>query len=161
MSISTRLKELLDTSNVAYETHTHPVAYSAMRTAQAMHVPGEELAKTVIVNADGLLRMAVLPSDSLLNLDHLQWVTRSENIRLADETEFKDTFPTCESGAIPPFGGLFGLPVFCDTKLEYNDLIEFNAGSHTETIRMAFKDFKRLAKPTMIDLIDHRHTHAA
>jgi Ala-tRNA(Pro) deacylase len=156
MSISTRLKELLDTSDVDYETHTHPTAYSAMRTAQVMHVPGGELAKTVIVNADGLLRMAVLSSDRMLSLDHLQWVTRSENIRLATESEFKDAFPTCEPGAIPPFGNLFGLPVFCDTRLEYKDFIEFNAGSHTETIRMDFKDFKRLAKPTMIDLTQHQ-----
>ena len=161
MSVSTRLKELLDANDVAYEPHTHAAAYSAMRTAQAMHVPGGELAKTVIVNADGLLRMAVLPSDSMLNLHHLQWVTRSENIRLATESEFKDAFPTCELGAIPPFGTIFGLPVFCDTRLEHNDFIEFNAGSHTETIRMSFKDFKRLAKPTMIDLVDHRPIRAA
>ena len=161
MSISTRLKELLDTSNVVYEQRTHTPAYSATRTAEAMHVPGSSLAKTVIVNADGLLRMAVLPADSKVNLDHLQWVTRAENIRLANESEFKDSFPTCELGAIPPFGNLFGLPVYCDTRLEYNDSIEFNAGSHTETIRMAFEDFKRLAKPTMIDLIEHRPGHAA
>jgi Ala-tRNA(Pro) deacylase len=161
MSISTRLKELLDTSNVVYESRSHAPAYSATRTAEAMHIPGGSLAKTVIVNADGLLRMAVLASDAKVNLDHLQWVTRAENIRLANETEFKDAFPTCEPGAIPPFGNLFGLPVFCDTRLAYNDSIEFNAGSHTDTIRMAFDDFKRLARPTMIDLIEHRPTRAA
>ena len=161
MSVSARLKELLDTNNVVYETRTHPLTYTAGQTASASNTSRGEMAKTVIVNADGLLRMAVLPADSMLNLHHLQWVTRSENMRLATEDEFKDAFPGCELGAMPPFGGLFGLPVFCDTRLEYNEFIEFNGGTHTETIRMAFDDFKRLAKPTMVDLRDHAKNRVA
>jgi Ala-tRNA(Pro) deacylase len=161
MSISIRLKELLDNSKVAYEHRTHPTAYTAAETAEASHIPGREMAKTVIVNADGLLRMAVLPANRMLDLDHLKFVTRSENIRLATEGEFKNAFPTCEIGAMPPFGNLFGVPVFCDTQLEQNESIEFNAGSHNDTIRMAFADFKRLASPTMIDLTDHHSTRVA
>lgn len=161
MSISTRLKELLDTEKAAYEHRVHATAYTAAETAQAMHIPGKEMAKTVIVNADGLLRMAVLPANCMLNLEHLKFVTRAENIRLATETEFTDAFPTCEVGAMPPFGNLFGVPVFCDTSLEQNEDIEFNAGTHTDTIRMAFHDFKRLANPTMIDLVDHRPSRVA
>jgi len=161
MSVSTRLKELLDAGNADYQTHTHATAYTARQTASAAHVPTIEMAKTVIVKADGLLRMAVLPADCMLNLHHLQWVTRSENIRLATESEFEDAFPGCELGAMPPFGGLYGLPVFCDSRLGYNEFIEFNAGTHTDTIRMTFADFKRLASPTMIDLTDHRPHHAA
>jgi Ala-tRNA(Pro) deacylase len=113
------------------------------------------MAKTVIVNADGLLRMVVLPASRKLDLKHLQFITRSENIRLATESEFRDVFPTCETGAMPPFGNVFGLPVYCDTMFEHDGFIEFNAGTHTDTIRMAFKDFKRLAHPTMIDVVDH------
>jgi Ala-tRNA(Pro) deacylase len=119
------------------------------------------MAKTVIVNADGLLRMAVLPANEMLDLEHLQFVTRSENIRLATENEFKDAFPTCEVGAMPPFGNLFGVPIFCDTQLSQNEFIEFNAGTHTDSIRMAFEDFKRLAKPTMVDLVDHHPRRVA
>ena len=126
-----------------------------------MHIPGKEMAKTVIVNADGLLRMAVLPADRMLDIEHLKFITRSENIRLATENEFKDAFPTCEVGAMPPFGNLFGVPVFCDTLLEQNEFIEFNAGSHNDTIRMYFDDFKRLARPTMIDLVDHHPRQVA
>ena len=161
MSISTRLKELLDTEKVAYEHRVHPTAYTAAETAQAMHIPGKEMAKTVIVNADGLLRMAVLPANEMLDLEHLQFITRSENIRLATESEFKDAFPTCEVGAMPPFGNLFGVPVFCDTQLSQNEFIEFNAGTHIDSIRMAFEHFKRLAKPTMVDLVDHHPRRVA
>lgn len=161
MSISVRLKELLDAGNIVYEHRVHPTAYTAAEVAESIHIPGKEMAKTVIVNADGLLRMAVLPANGMLDLSHLQFITRSENIRIATESEFKDAFPTCEVGAMPPFGNIFGLPVFCDTMIENNGFIEFNAGTHTDTIRMAFKDFKRLASPTMIDLVDHRPNRAA
>jgi Ala-tRNA(Pro) deacylase len=91
----------------------------------------------------------------MLDLGHLKFITRSENIRLANESEFKNAFPTCEVGAMPPIGNIFGLPVYCDVRFEDHDFIEFNAGTHHDTIRMAFDDYKRLAKPTMIDLADH------
>jgi Ala-tRNA(Pro) deacylase len=161
MSISTRLKELLDAEGAVYEQRVHPTAYTASSTAEAMHVSSEEMAKTVIVNADGLLRMAVLPANCMLDLGHLQFITRSENIRLATESELKAAFPTCEVGAMPPFGNAFGLPAFCDTMLALNEFIEFKAGTHGDSIRMAFNDFKRLARPTMVDLVDHHRQHVA
>jgi Ala-tRNA(Pro) deacylase len=162
MSISTRLKELLDAEGAVYEQRVHPTAYTASGTAEAMRVSSEEMAKTVIVNADGLLRMAVLPANCMLDLGHLQFITRSENIRLATESEFKDAFPTCEVGAMPPFGNEAGLPgPFCDTMLALNEFIEFKAGTHRDSIRMAFSDFKRLARPTMVDLVDHHRQHVA
>ena len=155
MSIITRLKELLDEGGFVYEHRAHPAAYTAAKTAEAVHIPGNEMAKTVIVNADGLLRIALLPSNCRLDLTHLQYITRSENIGLASEGEFKGAFPDCEVGAMPPVGGLFGLPVYCDVQLEQNEFIEFNAGTHRDTIRMNFEGFKRLANPTMTDLVDH------
>ncbi len=146
MSVSARLKELLDQSEVVYEQPLSPTPETAT--------------KTVIVNADGLLRMAVLPVDCELDLAHLKFITRSENIRLATPDELNEAFPDFEVDAIPPFGNLLGLPVFCDSRLEYNASIEFNAGTHDDKIRVSFKEFKRLASPTMIDLVDH-HSHAA
>jgi Ala-tRNA(Pro) deacylase len=160
MSISIRLKELLDAGGFAYEHRVHPAAYTAAEIAETIHIPGNEMAKTVIVNADGLLRMAVLPANRMLDLRHLQFITRSDNIRIANEGEYRNEFPTCEVGAMPPVGSLFGLPVYCDVQLEHNEFIEFNAGTHRDSIRMAFKDFKRLANPTMTDLVDHSK-HAA
>ena len=161
MSISTRLKEHLTEKNVAFEHHVHPTAYTAQRIAESLHVPGKELAKSVVIIADGALLLAVVPSNQRVNLDHLKFITRSENMRLATEREFVDAFPSCEVGAMPPFGILFGITTYCDTSLEQNPDIEFNAGSHNDTIRMDFHDFKRLARPTMIDLVDHPHRHVA
>ena len=155
MSVLSGLKELLDNSRVQYEERLNP---SSETNAELSH--STEMSKTIIVNADGLLRMAVLPVDYGLDLEHLRYITRSVNIRLATESELKDAFPTCEFGAIPPLGNLFGLPVFCDTRLEHNGSIEFNAETRANTIWMRFADFKRLANPTMIDLVDH-HRHAA
>ncbi|HEX5000487.1 MAG TPA: YbaK/EbsC family protein, partial [Terriglobia bacterium] len=91
-----------------------------------------------------------------VDLNHLKFILRSEDLRLATEKEFVSAFPTCEVGAMPPFGNEFGIPVYCDTQLELSPYIEFNAGTHNDTIRMAFGDFKRLARPVMVDLVDHR-----
>jgi Ala-tRNA(Pro) deacylase len=155
MSISTKLKEYLDEKGVTFEHHVHPTAYTAAETAASVHVPGTEMAKGVAIRADGALVLAVVPSNQRVDLDHLKFITRAENVELATEKEFAEAFPSCEPGALPPFGNLFGLATYCDTLLEQNEGIEFNAGSHVDTIRMAFEDFKRLANPTMIDLVDH------
>ena len=160
MSISTKLREYLDHQGVAYEHHEHPTTYTAQETASSMHLPGREIAKTVVVDADGALLLAILPANQRVDLRHLKFVTRAENIRIASEEKFADAFPSCEPGAVPPFGILFGLATYCDTRLE-NETIEFNAGSHNDTLRMAFDDFKRLAKPTMIDLVEHPSSHVA
>jgi Ala-tRNA(Pro) deacylase len=161
MPISTKLQELLDNSGIIYEHRVHPTAYTASGTAETIHISPKEMAKTVIVNADGVLRMAVLPANQMLDLKHLKYILRAQNIRLATEAEFQDVFPNCEVGAMPPFGNDYGVPVLCDTLLQYNDFIEFNAGTHNDTIRMAFSDFKRLARPTMVYLADHRLPRAA
>jgi len=160
MSISTKLREYLDQQHVAYEHHEHPTTYTAQETASSMHLPGRDIAKTVVVKADGALILAVAPANQRVDLQHLKFITRAENIRIASEEEFADAFPSCESGAVPPFGNLFGLATYCDTRLE-DETIEFNAGSHCDTVRMAFEDFKRLARPTMIDLVDHHRHHVA
>jgi Ala-tRNA(Pro) deacylase len=160
MSISAKIREYLDQQHVAYEHHEHPTAYTAQETASSMHLPGGDIAKTVVVKADGALILAVAPANQRVDLQHLKFITRAENIRIASETEFADAFPSCEPGAVPPFGNLFGLATYCDTRLE-SDTIEFNAGSHNDTLRMAFEDFKRLARPTMIDLVQHHSRHIA
>ena len=108
-----------------------------------------------MVNADGILRMAVIPADRMVDLKHLKFITRSENIWIAGEREFRNEFPGCEIGAMPPFGSIFGMPVYCDVQLDHNEFIEFNAGTHHDTIRMAFQDYRNLESPMMTDLVDH------
>ena len=160
MSISKRLQELLDAGGAAYEHHVHPDVFTAADTAASVHIPGSEMAKTVIVNADGLLRMAVIPANRMVDLRHLKFITRSENIHIASEREFRNAFPDCEVGAMPPFGSIFGMPVYCDVQLEHNEFIEFNAGTHHDTIRIGFHDFRRLESPMMTDLVDHSNRAA-
>ena len=151
MSISTRLKELLDTEKVAYEHRVHPTAYTAAETAQAMHIPGKEMAKTVIVELDGKMAMAVLPANRKIVLQDLREVTGSDQVKFASEEDFRKRFPDCETGAMPPFGNLYGMDVYVAASISANREIAFNAGSHTELIRMPYTDFERLVHPKVMN----------
>jgi len=112
-----RLKEFLDGHNTKYATISHSVAYTASEIAALTHIPGKELAKTVIVKVDGRLAMAVLPASSQVDLSRLKAAADAADAVLASEREFKDIFPDCEAGAMPPFGNLYDLPVFADESL--------------------------------------------
>jgi Ala-tRNA(Pro) deacylase len=161
MSITPKLEQYLHTMGIPYQHHEHKTAFTAKETADLMHIPCNEMAKCVVVKADGRLVLAVIPSDQRVDVPHLKFMTRSENIQLATEAEFESAFPLCEVGAMPPFGNLFGVATYCDTSLADNDSIEFNAGTHQDSIRMAFADFKRCGRPTLIDLVEHQEQHAA
>jgi len=143
----TRLKQFLDEHGVRYVTVLHSAAFTAQEIAASAHIPGKELAKTVMVRLDGKLAMAVLPASTQIDLDLLRRVTGAREAELANEREFAKTFPGCELGAMPPFGNLYGIEVYAAESLAEDDEIAFNAGSHTELIRMRFADFERLAKP--------------
>ncbi|UCG51355.1 MAG: YbaK/EbsC family protein [Candidatus Latescibacterota bacterium] len=142
-----RLKEFLDSNNVKYVTITHSPAYTAQQIAASAHIPGKELAKTVMVKVDGKLAMAVLPASYKVDFELLKQVSRSKKVELATESEFKASFPESELGAMPPFGNLYDMTVYVAESLAEDEVIAFNAGSHTELIRMDYKDFERLVKP--------------
>jgi len=149
--ISTKLKEYLDSAGAGYNRHRHRAAYTSQQIAQAVHVPGQQMVKTVILKTDdGHLVMAVLSANDTANLDVLREKIGCGLLRLASEAEFRDAFPTCALGAMPPFGNLFDLPLYCEANLSQNREIEFNGGTHDETIRMSFAAYKRLADPTML-----------
>ncbi len=147
-----KLKEFLDHEGVPYVTVAHSPAFTAQEIAASAHVRGRELAKTVIVKLDGRMTMVVLPSDRLVDLEQLRAETGANDAELASEREFRDRFPDCDVGAMPPFGNLFDMPVLVDTTLAEDEEIVFNAGSHTELVRMAYADFERLARPRRIDV---------
>jgi Ala-tRNA(Pro) deacylase len=157
----TSLTEYLDAHNVAYVVISHSPAYTAQVIAGLTHIPGKDLAKTVIVRMDGRLVMAVLPAKLHVDLELLRKTADAKSVALAVEEEFKDRFPQCETGAMPPFGSLFGLDVFADDSLEKDKEIAFNAGTHRELIRMAWEDFKRLAEPEVMRLAAGRCAEAA
>ncbi len=145
-----RLKEFLDSHNIKYVTISHSRAFTAQETATSAHIPGKELAKTVVVKMDGKMAMAVLPASSKVDFDLLKKVTGSSKIEIASEKEFKDIFPECEVGAMPPFGNLYGMEVFVAKTLTEDREIAFNAGSHRELVKLAYKDFEQLVKPKVI-----------
>ena len=142
-----KLKEFLDSNNIKYVTIGHSPAYTAQEVAGSAHIPGKELAKTVMVKLDNKMAMAVISAPAKVDLDQLQHISGASLAELASEKEFKDMFPDCEVGAMPPFGNLYEMPVFVSEELTTDIEIAFNAGSHTELIRLAYRDFERLVKP--------------
>ncbi len=155
-----RLKKFLDENLVAYTVLEHPAAFTSQETAAAAHVRGRNFAKTVMATVGGELAMVVLPAHRKLYLERLRKVTGRWDVELATERQFKDAFPDCEVGAMPPFGQLYGMKVYADSELAAADSITFNAGTHDEAIQMAYLDFRRLVGPIEADLSYHLPAHA-
>ena len=63
--------------------------------------------------------------------------------------EFEDSFPDCEVGAMPPFGNLYGVPVYVEKTLAEDETMVFRSGTHTETMSVSYSDFERLVEPTV------------
>lgn len=148
--INQKLREFLDSNGVSYRTEVHEPTVDASRTAQAAHVRGREFAKTVIVKADGRLFMTVLPSTDRVDVDQLKQALGAKDLELADEDEINAAFPDCEIGAMPPFGNLYNMDVFVSQHLREDEHIVFNAGSHSEVIRMSYQDYDRLVHPQVL-----------
>lgn len=147
---SKKLKEFLDANSVKYVSIAHSVAYTAQEIAASAHIKGKELAKTVILKIDGKLAMTVLPANYKIDFDLLKEAFDTDDVRLSNEQEFKDKFPGCEVGAMPPFGILYDVDTYVAASLIDDKEIAFNAGTHTELIRMEYKDYKRLVKPKVV-----------
>ena len=145
--IARKLKEYLDQHQVKYSIIQHSPAYTAQETAASSHVLSRDFAKTVVVHMEGQLVMLVLPANRKILLSDLREMLENQRIHLASEEELKTLFPDCEIGAMPPFGNLYGMEVFVDESLSQDEEIAFNAGSHTELIKLAYKDFERLVTP--------------
>ena len=128
------LTDFLDSHRVLYTVITHSPAYTAQGIAGLTHISGKELAKTVMVKLDEKLVMAVLPANFHVDLAALKRALKAKTVLLASEEEFKDLFAGCETGAMPPFGNLYGLPVFADENLTGDKEIAFNAGTHRECL---------------------------
>ena len=143
-----RLKDFLDKEHIKYVTIGHSPAYTAQEIAAEAHIPGKELAKTVVIKIDGEMAMVVTPASEMIELDHLREVLGASKVDLATENEFKDSFPDCETGAMPPFGNLYGMKVFVSQTLREDEQIAFNAGTHSELVRLPYTEFERLVHPT-------------
>ncbi len=150
-----QLKKFLDKHHIHFVSIAHSRAYTAQMIARSAHIHAKELAKTVIVNIDDKLVMAVLPSSDSVDLELLKHSTGARELRLATEGEFQDAFPDCEIGAMPPFGNLYNMEVFVSPRLAEDEQIAFNAGTHTELVQLAYADFSELVAPAVVKLSDH------
>ena len=155
MAILGKLQEFLDQNRVEYRHTIHPTAYTAREVAAAEHIPACEIAKTVLFLSENGYGMAVLCADSVVDLEQLRLSLGLSRLRLATEAELGELFPQCELGAMPPFGNLFNLPVYVDSRVSTQEEIAFNAGTHRDVIHLRFRDFERLANPAIMPFARH------
>jgi len=149
---SKQIKEFLDDHHVRYLSIDHSPSYTAQEIAAVAHVSGKQFAKTVIVKAGSQFIMVVVPATEHINFSELQEWTGASDVDLAKESDFKSKFPECEVGAMPPFGNLYGMPVYISSHLVSQDQIAFNAGTHSELLKMSYQDFERLVRPKIITM---------
>lgn len=156
MGIPSRLVDFLDQGKVRYEIMHHPEAFTAQELSAIEHVKGKHHAKVVMVTSDGEQSMTVLPADHRVDLEKLNKAT-GKRMALAAETEFKPLFPDCAVGTMPPFGNLYGVVTYVDQSLAEDDFIVFEAGTHSDAIKMSYPDYARLANPQVADFAVKLH----
>jgi len=151
MSIARRVKEYLEENRIPYTHCTHRLAYTAQEVAAAQHVPGREMAKTIVIKSDERFVLVILPAVRKIDMKALRSELPFKHAELATEREFASLFPDSELGAMVPLGNLYRLPVYVDQSLSADENIVFNAGTHVDTIKMKYADFERLVQPTKIN----------
>jgi Ala-tRNA(Pro) deacylase len=151
MEIPKKLIDCLNQNNVKYEILHHSEAVTAQRIAQAEHVKGRHQAKVVMLKSGDQHLMIVLPADHHIDLEKIEKAIRKP-VSLGTENDFKSLFPDTAIGAMPPFGNLYGLPTYVDKHLAEQDYIVFEAGTHTDAIRMSYSDYEKIVEPRVDDL---------
>jgi Ala-tRNA(Pro) deacylase len=148
--LARELKRFLDEQKITYSTIHHARSFTAQEIAASAHISGKNLAKTVMIKRDGKMAMAVLPASYQIDFERLRKATGAKKLELAAEEEFQGLFPGYETGAMPPFGALFGLDVYVAESLAEDREIAFNAGTHTDLVKMTYADFERLTQPKVL-----------
>ncbi len=157
MAIVERVEGVLKKNNISYKTFKHQEVYTAQEIAAAMHVPGQDLAKVVMVKAKERYIMTVMPASRRIDFRKLKEVLHEADLRLATEEEFKTVFPDCEAGAEPPFGNLYNIETYVDKSLAEDEHIFFNAGNHYETVVMDYTDYDKVVRPRVAEFAVHLH----
>ncbi|SHG63794.1 Ala-tRNA(Pro) deacylase [Fodinibius roseus] len=145
-----KLTDYLDEKGKKYVVIKHSPAFTAQEVAASAHIPGKEMVKTVIVKADGAMKMVVLPSTYDVDFDAVKEATGAGEVALASEEEFEEIFPDCELGAMPPFGSFYDLDTLVAESLTDDEVIAFNAGTHKELVRMNYSDYEELVNPEIM-----------
>jgi len=159
MSGAMSIHEFLREARVPYTVVPHHPAFTAQEEAAATHIPGRDWAKVVVCVVDGRPVQAVLPAPLIVDLESFLELVGGSAIRLATEDELPLLFPGCEPGAVPPFGPLYGQPIFVDVRLALEPRIVFNAGLYTEAIAMRWVDFARAVRPVVGNFSQTPHDH--
>lgn len=157
MAMLDNLLAFLSERQVAHTHTTHPTAYTAREVANAEHVPEHSVAKVVVFFTQDNYGMAVLPADSVVDLEELRLALGTPRLRLATEHELMELFPRCELGAMPPLGNgtMFEMPVYVDETLTTEPEITFNAGTHRDVVHMAYQDYAKLVRPVVVRFAHH------
>jgi Ala-tRNA(Pro) deacylase len=147
-----RLKNYLDRQGVRYITISHSMAFTAIEIAKSSHVPCKEMSKTLVLSIQDKPVMAVVPAVQKFDLSILRDAFATEQVELTPEDQFSILFPDCEVGAMPPFGNLYGMDTYVAESVTEQEYIAFNAGSHTEIIKMLYHDYENLVAPKFVIL---------
>ena len=146
-----KLIDYLEENKVKFTRIIHSTAYTAQVIAHRAHISGNVLAKTIVLkDSGGKYLMTVLPANFQIDFNKISDIY-GKSVDLATEDEFEILFPCCETGAMPPFGNLFDLPVYVSKTLSKSEEIAFNAGNHRELLQMNFSDFNNLVKPRIVE----------
>lgn len=155
MTIAKRLKQFLEGESVPYETVAHPRTATASETAQAAHVPGDQLAKSVVIHDEKGYVLAVVPSTHRVDLSALNELL-DRDIDLASEAEVAELYEDCDQGAAPPVGAAYGVPVVLDRSLLGQETVWFEGGDHRTLVRVSGSDFDRLMRNAGLGAFSHR-----
>ena len=161
MTGNQKLEAYLRAQGVPYKRQQHRRAFTAHEVAASEHLPDDMVAKVVIVFADADMVMLVLPASRQADLTKVAAALGAKRAWLADEHAFATVFPDCDIGAMPPFGNLYNLPVYVDRTLSTDETIVFQAGTHTDTMRMGYANYARLVHPTVVDIVQETRAVAS
>lgn len=156
MECKQKLEKYFRDNGVEFQAMTHRTAFTAQEMAAAQGVKGKLVAKVTMVSAEGKIAMLVLPASYRIDFAKVKEALGVKEARLAQEADFAGLFPDCDTGAMPPFGNLYNVPVFVDRVLTQDPEIVFPAGTHQDTMKIAYKDYARLAQPSVVDFAVHR-----
>jgi Ala-tRNA(Pro) deacylase len=144
------IKRYLDERGIKFQVAVHSPRATAQETAATSHISGKRFAKTVVLRRDGQYVLAVVPATESVDLDRFRRAL-GPSLDLAQEQELDRLFPDCETGAMPPLGGLFGLPVIADACLSQQEKIALNGGTHTDVIELRWSDFEQAEHPRLLE----------
>ena len=143
MGVAMTLQEFMESHDLHYDLVEHTHTDSSMRTAEAAHIPGDQLAKPVLLGDEDSYLLAVIPATHRLELDRLNQMM-ARQLQLITEAEMESTFSDCEKGAIPPIGSAYGIDTVVDMGLTHQEDVYFESGDHEHLVHMKGEDFRHL-----------------